>query len=73
MTHHAAKKVSKRPPKGWWKHCVQNVSESGVAVDVSRVCGALWRDMSPRARKRAKCRHPEHGKGRHQHSGRCPV
>ena len=58
------KRRSKRPPGGWIRSCIRKVKSRSVAVvDPSAVCGALWKRMSPSAKKRAKRKHPERKKG----------
>jgi len=66
-----ARAGSKRPPKKWWDHCVAAVKAAGKrarhrARSPEAVCGAEWyKKMGPTAKKRAKKRHPEHGRAAH--------
>lgn len=34
--------MPKRPPKHWWKRCVEGVEESGGAYEPESVCGDQW-------------------------------
>ena len=34
--------MPKRPPKSWWRSCVDGVETHEGAIDPKRVCGAVW-------------------------------
>lgn len=34
--------MPKRPPKRWFKSCVEGVEEGGYAEEPKAVCGDLW-------------------------------
>lgn len=66
------KSRGRRPPKGWFRHCVEHVkraakTRSVALISPEAICGAAWRGASPSARKRAKRRHA-YSRGGSSHS-----
>lgn len=55
MAH--AHKVSRRPPKSWWRHCVKHVKDTHHAISPERVCGAAWAGLSRKGKQHAKRTH----------------
>lgn len=49
----------KRPPKRWWKRCVQGVEKSGYAESPEAVCGDLWYHKMSILQKREAVRESE--------------
>jgi len=39
-----------RPPKKWWYTCVEVQSERYPEESAKRVCGAIWRNISPQVK-----------------------